>query len=184
MEVEQLSLIDACLIRFPVHKDERGYFTRIRCADAFAEIGLPVEFVQANLSYNARAATFRGLHYQVPPSTEGKLVRCIAGAIDDLIVDLRPNSLTFLKHQWIRLEASEMCALYVPTGFAHGFITASNDSTVMYDMSDYYAPQLSRGMRWNDAALNISLPRQIEVINERDAAYADLDLVDLECFSQ
>lgn len=183
MKIEQLTLIDACLVRFPVHEDERGHFTRIRCAQEFTRFGLPAEFVQANLSYNARAATFRGLHYQVPPSAEAKLVRCVAGTIDDLIVDLRPSSQTFLKHQWIRLDASELCALFVPTGFAHGFITASNDSTVMYDMSDYYAPHLSRGMRWNDPALNISLPREIAVINERDAAYADLDLTDLQCFS-
>lgn len=184
MQIEPLTLIDACLVRFPVHSDERGHFSRIRCAKDFAEHGLPADFVQANLSYNERTGTFRGLHYQMPPSTESKIVRCIGGAIDDLILDIRPHSKTFLQHQWVHLSADELCALYVPVGFAHGFITAADHSTVIYDMGDYYAPELSRSLRWNDPAFNIQMPREIVTINERDATCADLDIADLQCFAR
>ncbi len=182
MDCERISLNDACVVRFPPHQDARGFFTRIRCATEFAAHGLPTNFVQANLSYNAEAATFRGLHYQIPPSKEGKLVRCVRGAIDDIIVDIRPHSDTFLKHEWVHLAADGFHALYVPPGFAHGFITATDDATILYDMTDTYAPDLARGIRWDDPALGISLPRNIAVVNPRDTEYPDLDTSDLECF--
>ena len=155
MEFSSTTLMDACVVRSIAHKDERGYFTRVRCATEFATHDLPVEFVQVNFSYNISAGTFRGLHYQIPPSEEGKLVRCVAGTINDVIVDLRPDSPTFLKHEWFRLSADELTALYVPTGFAHGFLTLDDNTTVMYEMSDYYAPDLGRGVRWSDPLLEI-----------------------------
>jgi len=182
MEYSSTSLVDAYVVRSLAHEDERGYFARIRCTQEFMAQGLPTDFVQTNLSYNRSTATFRGLHYQIPPSIEGKLVRCIAGAIDDVIVDLRPNSQTFLKHEWFQLSANELSALYVPPGFAHGFLTLDDNTTVMYDMSDYYQPELARGIRWSDPMLKIKMPREIRIIKPQDVDYSNLDLADLQCF--
>jgi len=182
VEYSSTSLIDACIVTSIAHKDERGYFARVRCAAEFSAHGLPAEFAQASFSHNVSAATFRGLHYQIPPSKEGKLVRCIAGAIDDIIVDLRPDSPTFLKHEWFRLSVNELSALYVPPGFAHGFLTLDDDTTIMYEMSDYYAPELARGIRWSDPSLKIQMPQEIRFINQRDADYADLQIGNLQCF--
>ena len=175
MEFLCTSLTDAYIVKSVLHEDERGFFSRIRCSEEFAAHGLPSTFVQASISHNVSAATFRGLHYQIPPSQESKLVRCIAGAIDDVIVDLRPDSPTHLKHEWFRLSARELTALYVPPGFAHGFLTVDDDTTVMYDMSDIYAPDLSRGIRWSDPLLKIQMPGEIKAINARDAEYQDIE---------
>jgi dTDP-4-dehydrorhamnose 3,5-epimerase len=176
------SLADAYLVHATSHEDERGFFARIRCSQEFAEHELPAEFVQTNLSHNAVAGTFRGLHYQVPPSREGKLVRCVAGSIDDVIVDLRPGSPSFLGHEWFRLGDRGLSGLYVPPGFAHGFLTRSDETTVMYEMTDYYAPELARGVRWSDAQLRLRLPGAIRVIHPRDASYSDLDVESLAFF--
>ncbi|MDH3692581.1 MAG: dTDP-4-dehydrorhamnose 3,5-epimerase family protein, partial [Gammaproteobacteria bacterium] len=116
MDFLRTSLIDAYVVKSVIKNDERGFFARVRCSEEFAAHGLPSTFVQASFSHNVAAATFRGLHYQIPPSQEGKLVRCIIGAIDDVIVDLRPDSPTFLKHEWFQLTADEISALYVPPG--------------------------------------------------------------------
>lgn len=182
MEFVPTSLPDAYLVRSEALGDQRGFFTRVRCSREFADSGLPAEFVQTNLSFNASTGTFRGLHFQVPPSREGKLVRCVAGEIDDLIVDLRPDSKSFLKHEWFRLTAQELTALFVPSGFAHGFLTRADSSMVLYEMSDYYDPELARGLRWNDPSLNIRISAKIHVINQRDMAHFDLQVDDLECF--
>jgi len=182
MEFVPTSLADAYIVTSAVNEDERGYFVRARCAREFGANGLPAEFVQTNLSYNAAAGTFRGLHFQVPPSNEGKLVRCVAGAIDDVIVDLRPDSRTFLKHEWFRLSDNEPSALFVPFGFAHGFLTAADSTLVLYEMSDYYVPELGSGIRWSDPSLDLQLPSEIHVINQRDMECADLQAEDLECF--
>ena len=109
-------------------------------------------------------------------------MRCLAGAIEDVIVDLRPDSETFLRHEWFRLTDRELKALFVPAGFAHGFLTAAHKTVVMYEMTDYYAPDLGRGIRWSDPALSIRLPRDVSVIDPRDSTYADLDPQSLECF--
>lgn len=183
MRFVETSLAGACLVSSEVHEDERGFFARARCSREFAEHGLPGEFVQTNLSHNTAAGTFRGLHYQVPPSREGKLVRCIAGAIDDVIVDLRPDSPSFLAHEWFRLTADEITALFVPTGFAHGFLTATDNAAVLYEMTDYYAPELSRGLRYDDPRLELELPGPIRMINPRDTRHADLDTAELACFN-
>ena len=182
MDFLETTLNGAYLVRSNVIEDERGYFARVRCADEFAAHGLPSQFVQSSFSHNNAAGTFRGLHFQRPPSQEGKLVRCIAGAIDDVIVDIRPDSPTFLKHEWFHLSSKETVAFYIPPGFAHGFLTLENHSTLMYDMSDVYQPELSGGIRWSDRALNVRMPRPIETINSRDANYPDLELESLKCF--
>lgn len=163
--------------------DERGYFARMRCSREFAGQGIPAEFVQTNISFNRAAGTFRGLHFQIPPSREGKLVRCVAGAISDIVVDLRPHSPAFLRHQWFELSADNLDAVFVPTGCAHGFLTRTDDAKVIYEMSDYYAPELGRGLRWDDPALGIEMPAPIRQIHPRDADYPDLTPESLDVFA-
>ena len=176
MRVRETTLRDAYLIETVRHDDERGYFARLRCAQEFELAGLPNKFVQTNLSANTKKGTFRGLHYQLPPSREGKLVRCLTGAIDDVIVDLRPDSETFLKAEWFTLSSDNLRALFVPHGFAHGFLTAVEGATVLYEMTDYFRPELSAGIRWSDPQLKLKLPGEIRMINDRDASYASIDL--------
>ena len=182
MKFTELSLSDAWLIEPDKHEDKRGFFARGKCAREFEQHGIPTEFLQTNLSHNSFGGTFRGLHYQVPPSREGKLVRCVAGSVLDIIVDLRPNSGTFLKNEAVRLDAEKMAAVFVPTGFAHGFLTLDDNSLLVYEMSDFYSPELGRGIRWSDPALEIKLPEDIKHIHSRDATYSDIDTVELNCF--
>lgn len=182
MRFVETTLADAWLIELEKHRDERGWFTRLRCSREFPAHGLPGEFVQTNLSHNALAGTFRGLHYQAPPSREGKLVRCIQGAVADVIVDLRPDSPTWLRHEWFELTAENLNGLFVPAGFAHGFFTRQDGSMVLYEMTDYYTPELGRGIRWDDPALDLRLPGAITNIHPRDAAYPDLDTGALSAF--
>ena len=172
----------ACVVESEPHEDERGYFSRLRCSKQFAEHGLPGSFVQTSLSFNASKGTFRGLHYQLPPSREGKLVRCIAGSLRDIIVDLRPDSRTFLRHCWVALDDERLSAVFVPPGFGHGFITEADDTKVLYEMSDYYAPDLARGLRWNDPLLSIGEISGIKHIHPRDAGYPDAAVSDFEVF--
>ena len=182
MRFRSTDLVGAMLVETDRHEDDRGYFARLRCSREFEAQGLPAGFVQTNLSFNARRGTFRGLHFQMPPSKEGKLVRCLVGAIQDLIVDLRPDSPTFLRHQWIELTGINSLALWLPHGFAHGFLTEADDTFVLYEMSDYYAPELSTGIRWDDPAFGISVPGEIDVIHSRDSSYPDLDVETLSVF--
>jgi dTDP-4-dehydrorhamnose 3,5-epimerase len=181
MQIENTSLADARLISTERHVDERGYFARAMCAKEFAAHGVIAEFVQSNLSFNLAAGTFRGVHYQTSPSREAKLVRCVAGAIDDVIVDLRPDSPTFMQHEWFSLTADNLLALFVPSGFAHGFLTSTDKVTVHYEMADYYAPELARGVRWDDPMLKLRLPGKIRMISSRDEDYPDLNVDDLQC---
>lgn len=182
MKFTESELAGAWIIEPQKHEDERGYFARLRCSREFGERGLPAGFVQTNLSYNSHRGTFRGLHYQLPPSQEAKLVRCVAGSVADLIVDLRRGSPTFLQHQWIELDERSLRALYVPTGLAHGFITLDNNAVVLYEMTDYYAPELGHGIRWSDPSLGIQMPVEIGNIHPRDAAYPDIDPAELDYF--
>lgn len=177
-----VGLADACLVEIQKHEDERGFFARTWCAREFEEKGMIACTVQSSVSYNKKKGTLRGLHYQIPPSKEAKLVRVTSGAVFDVIVDLRPSSKTFLKHFSIELSAHNYKALYIPPGFAHGFQTLRDDTEVFYQMSDYYQPQLARGVRWNDKAFGIQWPDGKRIINERDANYPDLnDAILAEC---
>lgn len=184
MRFIETELADAWLLEPDKNTDERGYFTRLRCVREFAERGLPRDFVQTNLSFNRTARTFRGLHYQAPPSQEGKLVRCIRGAITDVIVDLRPESPSYLRHQWFNLDAERLRALFVPAGFAHGFLTLEDESEILYEMSDFFVPELARGIRWDDPVLGIEMPGEVSCINPRDASYPDLDTDSLSVFAR
>jgi len=173
---EKTPFAGAFVVEIEPHRDHRGYFTRTWCADEFANEGLPGKMTQASLSHNDKRGTLRGMHLQLPPSREGKLVRCIRGGIYDVIVDLRPESGTYLKHFGIELTAHLHNALYIPPGMLHGFQTLEDDAEVFYQMTDNYAPELAFGARWNDPAFGIEWPVEDAVIMaERDATYPDFD---------
>jgi dTDP-4-dehydrorhamnose 3,5-epimerase len=160
-------------------EDERGFFARTFCQNEYIEHGLNPLVAQCNVSYNREKGTLRGMHLQVAPFQEAKLVQCVAGAIHDMIVDLRPESPTYLQHLGVELSARDYRMLYIPEGFAHGFLTLTDDVNVFYQMSEFYAPESARGFRWNDPAFGITLPEEVKVISPRDASYPDyrVDLI-------
>jgi dTDP-4-dehydrorhamnose 3,5-epimerase len=155
--------------------DERGFFARSWCQREFKEHGLEENVLQCNISYNKKRGTLRGMHYQMPPFAETKLVRCTRGALYDVIVDLRPDSKTFLK--WIaeKLTADNLKMLYVPKGFAHGFQTLEDDTEVFYQMSQIYAPEYSHGVRWDDPLFSIVWPDAERTISSKDQQYKNAD---------
>ena len=155
--------------------DDRGFFARTFDRAIFAEAGLEAVVEQANLSYNHRAGTLRGMHYQLPPATEAKLVRCTAGAILDVVVDVRPGSPTRLQHVAVELSAENRRALYVPPMFAHGYLTLTDGAEVVYQVSEAYTPGVERGLRYDDPALGIDWPLPVAVISEKDAAWPLLE---------
>jgi dTDP-4-dehydrorhamnose 3,5-epimerase len=154
-------------------EDERGFFARTWCEREFKNRGLDPDLVQCSISFNRKKGTLRGMHFQLPPYAETKLVRCTKGAIYDVVVDLRPDSQTL--HQWIAVEltAENRKALYVPKGFAHGFQTLQDDTEVLYQISEFYAPEYARGFRWNDPQFNIEWSERVNVISKRDQDYED-----------
>jgi dTDP-4-dehydrorhamnose 3,5-epimerase len=158
----------AWIIEPQPHKDDRGFFARTFCAHEFSEYGLTDRFVQCNTSWNTRKGTVRGLHFQLPPSSEVKLVRCTAGALLDVIVDLRPDSPTYLQSIAVELTATNRLALYIPQMFAHGFQTLEDGTEIFYQMSEFYAPKLGRGLRYNDPKLGISWPLSVVSVSEQD----------------
>lgn len=159
--------------------DERGFFARTFCKKEFEAHGLNHTIVQCDLSFNKVRGTFRGMHYQVPPYGEDKLVCCTQGAVQDYIVDLRPDSPTF--RQWIAVEltAENRHMLYIPRGFAHGFYTTRHNTQLLYFMTEYYHPEHARGFRWNDPAFALHLPAPVNVIADRDRNYPDIDLSEI-----
>lgn len=173
----------AYLIDPEPHEDDRGSFARIWCRNEFREHGLDDRLVQCNTSWNRKAGTLRGMHYQLPPAAETKMVKCIRGAIFDVIADLRPHSPTFLRWYGAELRAESGRMLYIPMGFAHGFRTLTDDTEILYFMSDFFAPELSRGLRWSDPQLAIDWPGPPAVISARDNAYPDLVKADLNAFA-
>jgi dTDP-4-dehydrorhamnose 3,5-epimerase len=168
MRFIKTNLAGAHIIEPQPHQDGRGLFARTYCAREFREQGLVDAFVQCNTSWNARKGTVRGLHYQLPPSTEVKLVRCTAGALWDVIVDLRPDSPTYLQHLALELTASNRLALYIPEMFAHGFQALEDATEVFYQMSDFYAPKLAQGIRYDDPKIGIKWPLPTTSISEQD----------------
>ena len=152
-------------------EDERGFFARVFCQQECAQHGLSTTITQCNISFNPRKGTLRGLHYQVAPFEEAKLIRCTQGAIHDVIVDLRPESTTYTKWTGIELSAENRKMLYVPANFAHGFITMEDSTEVFYQMSQLYSGEHGRGVRWNDPSFNIQWPMEPRIMNERDRTY-------------
>jgi dTDP-4-dehydrorhamnose 3,5-epimerase len=170
----ETSLPGAWLVEPEPIADARGFFARTFDAAAFAERGMRAAFPQCSVSYNARAGTLRGLHFQAAPHAEAKLVRCTAGAIFDVLVDLREGSPTRGRWTGVELNAENRRALYVPEGFAHGFQTLADATEVLYQISAPYAPDAARGVRWDDAAFGIAWPPAgARVMSERDRTYAD-----------
>jgi dTDP-4-dehydrorhamnose 3,5-epimerase len=156
--------------------DERGYFARTFCAREFAEAGLPTLFVQSNLSVNSRKGTLRGMHFQRAPAAEGKLVTCARGRIHDVVVDIRRNSPTYGKWAAFDLSQENRRLLYIPPGFAHGFQTLEDETDVLYQMTEFYRPEMAGGFRWNDMAFAIKWPLSDMIVSEKDRAFADFEL--------
>lgn len=163
----------AYVIELEPRTDDRGFFARSFDREEFAAHGLDPDVVQCNVSFNARRGTLRGMHYQLPPKAEAKLVRCVAGAIYDVIVDLRRDSPTHARWFGIQLDARDRRALYVPRGFAHGYQTLSDGAEVHYQVSERYTPELERGVRWNDPAFGIAWPIGDPIVSPKDAAFPD-----------
>jgi dTDP-4-dehydrorhamnose 3,5-epimerase len=173
MRFTELAVRGAYLVEPEHQADERGFFARTWCARDFAALGLAPRLVQSSISFNRRAGTLRGLHYQAPPREEAKLVRCTAGRVWDVVLDLRPGSPTYLAHAGVELSADNRAAVYVPEGCAHGFLTLADGAELLYHMSEYFAPAQARGVRWNDPAFAIPWPAPVAVISDRDRAYPD-----------
>lgn len=173
MRFEEISLPGAFIVELVTNDDERGFFARTFCEREFAEHRLPTRFPQCNLSRNRRAGTLRGMHYERLPNHESKLVRCATGAIYDVIVDLRPDSRTRYRSFGVELSRDNGRALFVPAGFAHGFVTLADETDVFYHMGDSYRPGSARGFRYDDPHFAIEWPRSPAVISERDATYPD-----------
>lgn len=166
----------ATVVELEPFTDDRGWFARAFCANEFEAQGLTPVTAQTNLSFNREAGTLRGLHYQVEPAPEAKLVRCLQGAIFDVAVDVRPDSPTYLHWTGVELSAENGRALHVPEGFAHGFLTLADDTLVTYQVSAFYTPEAERGMRYDDPAIGIDWPGEVRVISDKDASWPLLEV--------
>jgi dTDP-4-dehydrorhamnose 3,5-epimerase len=155
------------------HEDQRGFFARTFCQREFESHGLNTRVAQCNLSFSKRKGTLRGMHFQIAPFAEAKLIRCTAGSIYDVIIDLRPSSPAFRQHFAVELSAGNHRMLYVPEEFAHGFQTLEDNTEVFYQMSQFYSAEHARGVRWDDPAFGIVWPTGERTIIERDRSYPD-----------
>jgi dTDP-4-dehydrorhamnose 3,5-epimerase len=175
MEFLELPLAGARLVRLQRHADARGFFARAFCVDEFAAAGLETNFPQHSFARSDRAGTLRGMHLQLEPHAEAKLVRCVRGRIFDAIVDLRAESPTYLQSYGMELDEADGDAIFVPVGFAHGYQVLVDDTDVFYAMSSRYAPAAARSIRWNDPALKIDWPLSDPTLSEQDRAAPDLE---------
>jgi dTDP-4-dehydrorhamnose 3,5-epimerase len=173
MIFHETQLSGAYLIEVERRVDERGFFARTWCQEEFAAKGLDPHLVQCSISFNVRKGTLRGMHYQIDPRPETRLVRCTQGAIHDVIVDLRTDSPTFRQSVSALLTPENRLMFYIPRSFAHGFFTLADNTEVFYQMSDLYSPEHARGARWNDPAFGISWPGEPVIISDRDRTYPD-----------
>lgn len=169
----ETKLKGAFVIDLQKREDERGFFARTYCADEFAKHGLRTDMPQSNMSFSKSKYTLRGMHFQVDGAEEAKLIRCTKGAILDVIIDIRKDSATYCKHIAVELTEENHRMLYVPEGFAHGFITLVDDVEVAYQVSQFYTPGKERGIRWNDPLFGIQWPTAHPVISEKDAVHPD-----------
>ncbi len=171
MLFQETKLKGAFLVDLDKKIDQRGFFARAYCAREFSERGLSSTMVQANLSFNEKRGTVRGMHYAMAPASEPKFVRCVRGAIWDVIVDLRPGSPTYLQHVAFELSAENRLAIYIPDMFAHGNQTLVDGSELLYLMGEFYAAGQERGLRYNDPVLGIPWPLPVTVVSEKDATW-------------
>lgn len=167
------TLKDATLIELDKREDDRGYFARSFCEEEFRAAGLPTRFVQANSAGTRLAGTLRGLHYQLPPHAEAKLVRCTGGAVYDVIIDLRPDSPTHGRWEGFELDAASGRMLLVPEGFAHGYQTLADNTEVFYLVSHPYAPGAEAGIRFDDPAFGVEWPLPVTSVSEKDRNWPD-----------
>jgi dTDP-4-dehydrorhamnose 3,5-epimerase len=167
------SLQGAVAVDLEKREDERGFFARSWCRREFEAHGLNPRLAQCSVSFNLRRGTLRGMHYQAEPHEEAKLVRCTRGSLHDVIVDLRPGSPTYKRHFALTLTAENRTMLYVPEGFAHGFLTLEDATEVFYQITEFYAPASQKGFRWDDPAFAIIWPEKPEFLSERDRTYPD-----------
>lgn len=167
------SISGACLVSMEKRHDDRGFFARSWCREEFAAHNLNPNLAQCSIALNKVKGTLRGMHLQKQPYPEAKLVRCLRGAIYDVIIDLREGSETFKKHFAVELTADSYDALYVPEGCAHGYLTLADDTEVSYQMTEVYAPESATGVRWNDPNFGIVWPGPVIVISQRDAEYPE-----------
>jgi len=175
MLFKETPLKNAFIIELEKREDERGFFARFFCAKEFETYGLPKAFVQINNSLSVHKGTLRGMHYQLAPKAETKMVRCVCGSFYDVILDLRSDSPTFGKSFGAVLSADNRKMMLVPQGFAHGFITLEDSSEALYMVSEFYASELERGVRWNDPQFKIAWPEHPVIISDKDANHPDFD---------
>lgn len=173
MLFNQTKLPGAYLIDLEKKGDERGFFARVFCTKEFDQLGLEKTFIQVNNSLSAEKGTLRGIHYQLSPKSEVKLVRCIRGSLFDVIIDLRPKSATFGQWFGAELSAENRRMMYVPRGFGHAFLTLEDNTEALYMVSESYAPELERGIRWNDPKFSINWPMKPQVISDKDKNHPD-----------
>ena len=167
----ETGLKDAYIIDIVRIEDNRGFFGRSWCQNEFEDHGLNPRLVQCSISFNAKRGTLRGMHFQIKPYQEAKLVRCTMGAAYDVVIDLRPASATYKNWFALELSAENRRALYIPEGFAHGFQTLADETEIFYQMSEFYHPEASGGIRWNDPTFSINWPIDMLIISERDNGY-------------
>lgn len=175
MIFHETKLPGAFIIEPDRFEDERGFFSRIWSQKEFEECGLTARFVESNTSLSVHTGTLRGMHYQAAPHAQAKLVRCTAGSIYDVIIDLRADSPAFMQWEGVELSAENRLLLYIPQGFAHGFQTLTDNTEVLYQVSAYYEPDSARGVRWNDPAFGVDWPETTRTIIARDNQYPDFD---------
>ena len=176
----ETALAGAFIIDIEPRRDDRGFFTRAFCQKEFAEHGLNPYIAQANIAFSERKGTLRGMHFQFPPAAETKLVRCTRGSILDIIVDLRPESPTYLQHVAVELSADNHRAIYVPERFAHGYQVLEDRTETSYDVGEFYTPSVEGGLHHADPRLGLSWPLPITEISPKDAVWASLDEVEYE----
>lgn len=170
-------LAGAFILDLESRADDRGFFARTFCQKEYEANGLKPVVAQCNCSYNYKKGTLRGMHFQLPPAAETKVIRCTRGAIHDVIVDLRPGSPTYLEHIGVELSEHNRRQLYVPEMFAHGYLTLTDDAEVTYQVGEFYTPGYERGIRHDDPALKIDWPIPIEVISPKDANWPPFEQI-------
>ena len=178
MIFHETKLKGAFLITLERREDERGFFARAFCQKEFAEHGLKPIIAQANIASNLRMGTLRGMHFQYPPAAETKLVRCTRGAIIDIIVDLRPESPTYLQHVSVRLDEDNMRALYVPERFAHGYQALCDKTDTSYQVGEFYTPATEGGLMYKDPVLDLEWPLPVSVVSQKDLAFPPLSEIE------
>jgi dTDP-4-dehydrorhamnose 3,5-epimerase len=184
MIFSETKLLGAYTVDIDRRQDKRGHFARLFCEEEFSGQGLKFVIAQASISFNKKRGTLRGLHFQYPPAAETKYVRCTKGAICDVIVDLRPESLTYLKHLAVHLSAENGRGLYVPGRFAHGFVTLEDDTELTYLIGESHTPSAEGGLRYDDPALALDWPLPVRVISERDTAWKPITEIESELKSR